>query len=207
MVEGSAGEREAPRSNIVTIAAVAITAYALCDLVHEVAGHGLAALMVPGVRVLSLSTVALQTTGNSRIVAAAGSIANVLFGAVALRLFHRRARFSAAEYFFWLFGSLNLMNGSGYPLYSAVLGFGDWEVVVRGLQPAWMWRMGLGIVGAAAYIGVITLSAKELARAVERNLVSRVEIARLVFVAYWAGGALLLVGAAFNPIRAFSISM
>src|SRR6195256_6517772 len=96
--------REAPQSNIFTIVAVAVTAYALCDLVHEVAGHGIAALMVPGVRVLSLSTVALQTTGDSRIVAAAGSIANVLVGAAALGLFHRRARFSAAGYFFWLFG-------------------------------------------------------------------------------------------------------
>ncbi len=44
------------------------------------------------------------------------------------------------------------------------------------------------------------LSAKELGRAVERNLVPRTEIPRLVFVAYWAGGALLLMGAAFNPI-------
>src|SRR5712691_11887772 len=105
--------REAPRSSLFTTVAVAITAYAFCDLVHEVAGHGIAALMVPGVRILSLSTVALQTTGNSRIVAAAGSIANVLVGAAALALFHRRARFSATGYFLWLFGSLNLMNGSG----------------------------------------------------------------------------------------------
>ena len=79
MAEASRGEREAPRSSIFTTTAVALTAYALCDLVHEVAGHGLAALMVP-VRVLSLSTVALQTTGNIRTVAAAGSIANVLAG-------------------------------------------------------------------------------------------------------------------------------
>ena len=191
---------EPSRSDILTTVAVAITAYALCDLVHEVLGHGIAALMVPGVRFVSLSTVALQTTGDSRIVAAAGSIANVLVGAAALGLFHRRARFSAAGYFLWLFGSLNLLNGSGYPLYSAVLGYGDWEVVVRGLQPAWMWRIGLGIVGAAAYVGVVRLSAKELARAVERNLIAHGEIVRLVFVAYVAGGALLLVAAAFNPI-------
>jgi hypothetical protein len=200
MVEASEVGREARRSSIFTTVAVAITAYALCDLVHEVAGHGLAALMVPGVRVLSLSTVALQTTGSNRIVAAAGSIANVLVGAAALGLFHRLARFSAAGYFLWLFGSLNLLNGSGYPLYSAVLGFGDWEVVVRGLQPASMWRIGLGIVGAGAYVGVVMLSARELARAVEKNLVSRAEIPRLVFSAYLAGGALLLVAAAFNPI-------
>jgi len=200
MAAGSALGRELPRSSLGTAVAVAITAYALCDLVHEVAGHGMAALLVPGVRVVSLSTVALQTTGDSRIVAAAGSIANVLIGAVALGLFHRLGRFSPVAYFFWLFGSLNLLNGSGYPLYSAVLGSGDWEVVVRGLQPTWAWRIALGIVGAAAYVGVVILSAKGFARAVERNLVAGAEISRLVFPAYVAGGALLLVAAAFNPI-------
>ena len=32
-----------------TIAAIAIVAFALCHLVHEVIGHGLAVLFVPGV--------------------------------------------------------------------------------------------------------------------------------------------------------------
>ncbi len=132
MTQASEAGGEEPRSSTPTIVAVAITAYALCDLVHEVAGHAFAALMVPGVRVVSLSTVALQTTGNSRIVASAGSIAQVLVGAVAFGLFHRLARFSATGYFLWLFGSVNLLNGSGYLFYSGVLGSGDWEVVIRG---------------------------------------------------------------------------
>jgi hypothetical protein len=107
------------RTHTLTTVAIAVAAYAFCDLVHEVVGHGTAALMVPGVHVLSLSSVALQTTGGSRIVAAAGSMANLIAGAAALALFHRRDRFSASDYFLWLFGSLNL-NGSGYPLYSGL---------------------------------------------------------------------------------------
>jgi hypothetical protein len=190
----------AARSSRVTTVAIAITAYALCDLVHEVAGHGIAALLVPGVRALSLSTVALQTTGDSRVVAAAGSIANVLVGGAALGLFHRQDRFSTRAYFLWLFGSLNLLNGSGYPLYSAILGSGDWAVVVRGLQPAWVWRVALGLIGAAAYSGVVMLSARELTRFVTRDLVPLAEIPRLVFHAYVAGGALLVAASALNPI-------
>jgi hypothetical protein len=200
MALASHARPQVPRSNVLTIVAIASTAYALCDLVHEVAGHGIAAVIIPGVRLVSLSTVALQTTGNSRAVAACGSIANVIVGAAAIAVFHRLTRFSTGAYFAWLFGSLNLLNGSGYPLYSAVLGAGDWDVVIRGLQPPWMWRIGLGIVGAAAYWRSIVLSAKELKRAVKRNLVSRAEIDRLVFPAYVAGGALLLVASAFNPI-------
>jgi hypothetical protein len=80
-----------PQSHTFTTAAVAVTAYALCDLVHEVLGHGAAALLVPGVHALSLSTVAMQTTGGSRVVAAAGSIANVIVGGAALALLRRRA--------------------------------------------------------------------------------------------------------------------
>jgi hypothetical protein len=187
-------------SNRLTIVAIAVTAYALTDLVHEVIGHGVAALLVPGVWVVSLSSVALQTTSDSRIVAAAGSIANLLVGAGALALFHRRSGFAAADYFWWLFGSLNLMNGAGYPLYSAVLGSGDWEVVVRGLQPVSIWRVGLGLIGTVAYLAAVWIAAAELARSVERDLAARTEITRLVFPAYLAGGTLLLVAAALNPI-------
>src|SRR5262245_52049512 len=97
-------------SSLATVTAIAFVAFALCDLVHEVVGHGIAALLVPGIEVLSLSSVALQTAGDSRIVAAAGSIANVLVGSAALALFHRQRRVSPASFFLWLFGSINLLN-------------------------------------------------------------------------------------------------
>lgn len=177
--------------------AVAITAYALCDLVHEVAGHGTAALMIPDVSVLSLSTVALQTSRDSRVVAACGSIANIAFGAAALLVVPRFRRLSATAYFCWLFASLNLLNGSGYPLYSAALGSGDWE---RGLRPAWMWRVALGGVGALGYVTATGLSARAAIGAVKRDLLARAEVRPLVFPAYVAGGTLLLVASAFNPI-------
>jgi hypothetical protein len=192
-------ERSA-RSSLPTVVAIAITAYAACDLVHEVAGHGLAALLIPGVRVLSLSTVALQTTGDSRTVAACGTIANIVAGLVATGVFRRASRFSNATYFCWLFGSLNLLDGCGYPLYSAVLGSGDWEAVVRGWEPAWLWRAALGVLGAAAYWAAAVLAASALARAVREGLVARAETVRLVFPAYVAGGLLLIVASAFNPI-------
>jgi hypothetical protein len=197
----TSGEMRGLRSDLATAVAIALAAYALCDLAHEALGHGLAALMTPGVRVVSLTTVALQTAGiNSRIVAAAGPVANILFGAVALAIFHRMARLSPTGYFVWLFGILNLMNGTGYLLFSAVLGSGDWAVVIGGLEPVWLWRLVLGIVGAAAYVGVVKVSASELARAVERNSVRRADIPRVIMSSYVAGGTLLLVASIFNPI-------
>jgi len=77
---------------------------------------------------------------------------------------------------------------------------GDWEIVVRGLQPAWIWRVSLGLIGAASYTVAVMRSTQELTRCVRRGLVSLAEIPRLVFPAYLAGGALLVAASAFNPI-------
>jgi len=200
MASPPASDSNAPRSSLVTILAIAVTAYALCDLAHEAVGHGLAALLVPDVHIISISTVALQTTGSSRLVAAAGSLANVVIGAIGLSVSRRGRRFSPAAYFAWLFSSLNLLNGSGYPLYSALLASGDWQVVIEGLQPPLLWRTALGLAGALAYTVAIVWSARALARCIGQDLVARAGIASLVFPAYFAGGALLLIAAVFNPI-------
>jgi len=95
---------------------------------------------------------------------------------------------------------VNLLNGSGYLLYSAILGSGDWAVVVSGLQPELTWRIGLGMIGAAAYVGAVVLSAGELARVVENDSVSSAEIPGLVLLAYVVGSTLLVTASAFNPI-------
>jgi len=184
------------RSSLGTTVAIAVAAYALCDLVHEVLGHGLAALLVPGVDAVSLSSVALQTTGESRLVAAAGTLANLAAGVAVLGIFRRSRQFSPGAFFLWLFGSLNLLNATGYLLFSAILGLGDWEVVVRGLEPVWAWRAAMGAVGAAAYAGATVCSAGALAR----STVARSEVPRLVFPAYVAGGILLVVASTLNPI-------
>ena len=62
-----------------------------------------------------------------------------------------------------------------------------------------MWRIGLGLIGTAAYVIAIMLSARELTRSVRCGLVSLREIPRLGFPAYVAG-TLLLAASAFNPI-------
>src|SRR5437867_6315917 len=138
------------RTSIWTVIGVGIVAYAACDMVHEVAGHGLACALT-GVRALSLSTVALQTGSSSRIVAAAGTIANVVVGMLALSLFRRGRTFSEMRYFLWLFASVNLLNGTGYLLFSGVFDFGDWAVVISGLKPHGAWRAFIAMAGAALY--------------------------------------------------------
>ena len=144
------------RSSTTTVIAISAVAYALADMVHEALGHGLLSLLVPGVKLISISTVALSSTGSSRIVAAAGMIANIIAGSVSLWLFANRRQFTPGSYFLWLFAGVNLMN-IGYLLYSGVLRSGDWSEVIAGVPMEPLWRVALIAAGIAGYIGVMRL--------------------------------------------------
>jgi hypothetical protein len=188
-----------PRANLWTVIGIGLVAYAACDMVHEVLGHGVACALV-GVKALSLSTVALQTGTSNRFVAAAGSIANVVAGSLALALFRRGKSFGASRYFLWLFATLNLLNGTGYLLFSGLLDFGDWAVVIAGFEPHRAWRAVMSVAGAVLYIGAVKLTAAQLISLVRNGEIDRLEMPRLIFPAYVAGGLLFVAGAALNPI-------
>ena len=189
----------APRANLWTVAAIAVVAYALDDMIHEVLGHGLACALV-GVRPLSLSSVALQTGTSSRFVAAAGSIMNVVAGLFSLWLFRRSRGFGAMRYFLWLSASTNLLNGTGYLFFSGLLGIGDWWVVIAGLEPSALWRVLLALAGAALYVGTVRLSAGMMVSLVRGGDVDRRDVSRLVFPAYVVGGLLLVAASTLNRI-------
>jgi hypothetical protein len=110
-----------------------------------------------------------------------------------LALFRQKRGLTPFSYFLWLVGATDLLNGTGYPLYSAILGSGDFAVVVGGFEPAWAWRAGLGVIGAIGYAGAVVVAARALARVTG-------DASKLVVPAYVAGSALLVVASALNPI-------
>jgi hypothetical protein len=185
---------------LATVVAVAVAAYAGSDMVHEVLGHGLACAFSPTVRALSLSTVALQTDSSSRLIAAAGSIANIVVGLLAAALFRRRSAFDTKGYFLGLFTITNLLNGTGYLLFSGLLDVGDWALVIEGREPRWIWRSVIALGGAALYALVVRSAALQVIALVQRGLIAREEPSRLLFPAYITGGLLLVLGSALNPI-------
>ena len=184
--------------SIVTFLALGVVACALSDTTHEVLGHMTAAWLV-GVRILSISTVAIQTAYASRLVAAAGTTANLVVGALVLGLFNRSSARTYWTCFLWLFAAFNLLN-SGYLVASALMGTGDWSVVIRNLSPAWAWRCALGIAGATVYVGSVRWLARSMARFIERKVVALRDLKRLVIAGYLGGGAVLTVASVFNPI-------
>src|SRR5258708_9339166 len=108
--------REAIKPNLLTIAAIAIAATVIADFIHEGLGHG-GMCVATGGRPLVLSTVHFECSADTRLVAAGGTLANLIFGAL-FWVAQRAVRQSASwRYFFWLVMAFNLFEAGGcFPL-------------------------------------------------------------------------------------------
>ena len=186
------------RSNLVSIIAIAIVAYAFSDTAHELLGHGVVAVLC-GFKVSAVSSVGLQSVESSRLLSASGSIVNVLIAIICFPALRRRSRFGASGYFLWLLGFVSAMNGTFYLVVSAVLNQGDWAVVIAGLHPAWAWRVLMGVVGLALYFVFLRWAVALIIRFIEDRNLDRGDVARLTVTAYVTGGVLMTMASVFNP--------
>lgn len=185
---------------LATTASLAVFAYAAMDMCHEVLGHGVATLFFDDITPVQLTTVALSSQGAvNRVVAVAGPLVNLVLGMVAMAWFRRLTTFGPGAFLLWLFATINLLNGTGYAVYSGVLDFGDLAVVTGGWEPHMAWRIGMAILGVAGYYLSLRLAAVSLARQRDADPIGRQAIHRLTWPAYLAGGVLLAAGAAMNP--------
>ena len=183
-----------------TIAGISIIAYILASVLHEGAGHGGACLLAGG-KVLVISTVYMECSAETRLVMAGGTLANIAAGALFLAFGRVSAGTSPRlRYFLWLSMTVNLFTAAGYFAFSGIGGFGDWASFIQGLSPAWAWRTGMTIFGAAAYMLVARLSLLELRPLIGSDKEKRFARAvRLSKMPYFAGGILACVAGSLNP--------
>src|SRR5580698_8567085 len=73
------------RIDILTVASIGVFAFGLEPIVHEILGHAVVCWLTGG-KVTLISSTAMQTSSASRLVPAAGPLANILFGLAALAL-------------------------------------------------------------------------------------------------------------------------
>jgi hypothetical protein len=190
-----------------TVAGIAIVAYCLSNFVHEGVGHGYACILA-GSKPKVLNAVyfeceesELSLTGK-RILAAGGSVANLILAVLALiALKLRKGVLGPTHYFLWLLMSLNFLMPFGYLLFSGLGGFGDWAVVVEGLRPTLLWRAILSIAGAFLYfILAPRLIMPGLNPYLGQGIAERRKRARLVSLApYLVGGVTFVVAGFLNP--------
>jgi hypothetical protein len=197
-MENAAAPAKDSQLNALTLAAVGALACVAADMVHEAVGHGTVSWLIAD-PILSLSTVAIQTSYPSRLVSAAGTTANLLVGVFSLLLLRRIRQLTPSSYFLWVFGAFNLFN-VGYLVASACINNGDWANVIAGLSPPWLWRCVLGLLGIIFYVLSVRWVASLAIDFVNHRQLAIGDSRRLVWPAYLSAGAVLTVASIFNPI-------
>jgi hypothetical protein len=187
-----------------TVIAISALACILGDILHEGLGHGVTAWL-SGAHRLTISTVALQSDLETRWISANGTLVNLLFAAILWLLLLRPQRYRPATcYFLVLAMAGNLFTGTGYFLFSGVANFGDWAAVIQGLQPHWMWRLGLIALGASSYYAAMLAVAAKLKRFRGTQENSR-RLRLLSWTPYFTDGILAAVAGLLNPLGLFYI--
>ena len=184
-----------------TIAAIAIFAEVITDVIHEGLGHG-GMCIATGARPLALSSVHFECSADTRLVAAGGTLANLICGVVGWGAARAIKQSAPWRYFFWLLMTFNLLDVGGYFLFSGIGNFGDWAAVVAGWQPLWAWRVGLVVVGTVTYFVLfVPLCLRELRPFLGKDSGIRVRRARqLTLAPYLTSGILSCAAGAFNPV-------
>ena len=188
------------RDSLLTVCSVSVFAHMIGVIIHEGLGHGCIALLTvshSGV----LSTLAWSSTQDSKLVEAGGTLAN-LAGAAVFWLLLRSARESSpATRLFLLLGcAFNLFSGAGYFLFSGITNFGDWAMVIQGMQPHLLWRILLIAGGILAYLGSLVVVASGLVRYVGIPRSEHRRITRLMLPAYLSAVLMACASGLLNPL-------
>lgn len=185
--------------DLLTVCAISVLAAMLADVLHEGVGHAAVALLT-GAQSGNLSTVAWSSAFDSRLVAAGGTLVNLVAGGIFwFALAAARKASPQLRYFYLISCIFNLFDGTGYFFFSGVTNFGDWARVIQGLEPYWMWRTGLILVGVASYFGAVLLAGIGFARHLGISPRDR-RLRRLSIPAYASAIAVVGISGVFNPL-------
>jgi hypothetical protein len=183
------------RHDKATIISMAAVALAVATTLHEAVGHGVTA-WVRGDVVTQLTSNHLSSMRPDRWVDAGGTIANLIAGTVSLQACVVAGGRANLRYFLWIFGALNLLAGSGYFLFSGVLGVGDWEQVIAGVPHYAALRAGMAVFGALLYV----VAVRWIAQCLQPFVADRGEYNTLGRMAYLTACAVDCVAGAFDPL-------
>ncbi len=188
-----------PKDDTLTLCAISVVAAMIADVLHEAVGHAALALL-SGAQSGVLSTVSWSSTFESRLVAAGGTLVNLIAGVLFWWALRRAQNASVNTRFFLLMSlAFNLFDGTGYFFFSGVTNFGDWARVIAQLHPYWLWRTGLVLVGVASYYGAVLLVGISYARHFGIAM-DDPRLRRLTIIPYISAIALIGVSGLFNPM-------
>lgn len=187
-----------------TVIAISALACILGDLLHEGVGHGITAWL-SGAHRITMSTVALQSDIETRWISANGTLVNLACGVILWLLLRNARQYrSAVRYFLVMAMAGNLFTGTGYFCFSGVFDFGDWAAVIHDLQPHWLWRVGLIVLGVASYYASMLLVAAQL-KDFRGSPEKPRRLRLLCWTPYFTDGILAGVAGLLNPAGLFYV--
>jgi hypothetical protein len=135
--------------DVPTMIAASTVAWGLVDALHEIVGHGGAAVLL-GVPVRAVSTTTIfaewdqaQSMAEVQIIHASATLLNLLTGCLALvALRSPRVTSPLFRYFLWVFATISFVLVT----LQFVVGE-DWSVVIEGMEPTGLWRAGVLVAG------------------------------------------------------------
>ncbi len=193
-----------------TVIALSMLAYTLAVLLHEHFGHALACIILGGHPTeLGAFYVDFQDANmpdlSIRLIALAGPIVSLITGAVGLLVLDRIPQGSShMRYGAWLFGTISLMTATGYLLFSGFTGLGDFGTSRDGalylVQPEWLWRAALTVLGGAGYALVIYFSLRRMDKLIGGEGTVRIAQAqKLALTSYLTGSLMSVLIGFLNP--------
>lgn len=184
-----------------TICAISALAWMLAAVSHEGIGHGLTALMTGAAQSGVVSTVAWSSAHDTRLVAAGGTLVNLIEAGL-LWIALRSAKQASPQTRLFLFAActFNLFTGAGYFLFSGIGNFGDWAMVIAGSHPKWLWRALMVIGGAAGYYGAMRAMGAALVRYVGVARDDKPRMKKLTWLPYFSALAVSIAGGMMNPL-------
>jgi hypothetical protein len=197
---GGSGSSVGGSDDLLTICAISLVAAIIANVVHEGLGHAVTALLT-GTQSGVLTTVAWSSDFDSRLVAAGGTLANLAAGVIFWFALRRLAGASVRlRYFLLISLAFNLFTGTGYFFFSGVTNFGDWALVIAGLQAHWLWRTLLVVVGIVAYYGAVLVVGTGLVRYVGVARDDARRLWKLTLIPYLSATLLVCAGGLLNPL-------
>jgi len=199
--------------HMVTLLSISVVVYIIQNVLHEGLGHAGACFLTTGCKAIAVSTAHFESNKELvsgfgiRWVAFAGSLVNLVIGLVCL-YFHRKLQNISGNlrYFLWLSMAVNLFTAAGYPFFSGVAGIGDWKVMIKGLEPIWLWRISMTLFGVSTYMLCVWLCLKELSPYLSSDKeVKEKEGRKLTLLPYLVGSFTSTIGALLNPHGSFLI--
>ena len=183
------------RHDKLTIASMAAIAVSISTTLHEGVGHGVTAWL-RGDAVTELTSNHLSSMPPDRWVDAGGTLVNLLVGMACMLAARAAGERANLRYFLWVLGTLNLLSGAGYFLFSGVLGVGDWGQIIDGLPHYAALRVAMAVFGAVLYAA----SVRWVALSLQPFVAERREYNTLGRMPYLVACAVDCLAGAFDPL-------